>query len=92
MNEHSDEYLELADGTIIENAHILPMSETDIFLYLRGGGTMYDAFMLLSDPEKTEVITENRYKQVTVYEGYTSLMRISIEGDQITATLRRENK
>ena len=82
-----NEKLTLNDGTEIEG-HIIE-SDTSLLLYLKNI-TLYDAFVLLNDPEKTKKIVAERYGQKTMVRGYKTLKAISVErGGMINATLTK---
>lgn len=82
------ETITLADGTVIENAHV---SESDgrLYFYIENGMTLAEVFAVMIDQEKTATITGLRYQQETVYEGYTDLESIRKDGGQISGGIRR---
>lgn len=84
-----NEYITMADGTVYENASILPLSEGRIITYWRGR-TFDDVYTVLKSPENNARITAVEYGSETVYEGYTELYALQKENGMVTACLRRE--
>lgn len=83
------ETLTFNDGTVLEysNAHL---SDGRLFIYIQNGMSMQEVFSLLIDPEKTEKIISNGPGKEKTYEGYTRLMTVNDEGnDLITAMLKQ---
>lgn len=86
-----DEYVTLKNGRKFKNTHILPSGRDVIFLYVHDTEkeTMKSIFDALYESEATGKITEHRYGQKTVYEGYTELVGVQKEEYQVCATLRK---
>lgn len=82
------EELTLADGTKIQDAHVLE-SDGALWFYVQSGKTMVEVFALMDDPEKTAEITALRFGEETVYTGYTDLRSIRKDGTQISGSLMR---
>ena len=83
------ETLTFNDGTVREysNAHL---SDGRLYIYIQDGSTLQDVFSLLIDPEKTVKIISNGPGKEKTYEGYTKLMTVNDEGnDLITAVLKQ---
>lgn len=79
------ETLEFHDGTVV-NGHVIETNGM-LFVYL-DSGTMAESFPLLNAPDKTSIITANRYGQITTYTGYNHLKAISEEtGGTVSAAL-----
>ena len=87
-----DQYISLADGTRIENAHILEMDAASIIVYVKGGKDMEWMFDIFDDPDLTAEIRANRYGNEKTYTGYTNLFALRIENtDLSTACLRKSH-
>lgn len=69
----------LNDGTELEQSEALE-SNGKLFVYIRNGIGLRDAFDLLIDSEKTRKITQKRYGITTVINGYEKLTAIRDEG------------
>ena len=81
--------LKLYDGTIIEPAHAI-LSGDVLWIYIDSGITLVEAFDLISDPEKTQVIDADEFGDVKSYTGFTDLFCIRRETNgQVNAGLRR---
>lgn len=81
-----DEKLILKDGTELRG-HQIEASER-LFVYIFDK-TLTDVFPLLSDPEKTKVISWERYGQTGTVKGYIRLMSLSDENGMICASLKK---
>ena len=81
-----DEKLILKDGTELHGHQI--ETEIRLFLYVFDK-TMAEVFELLNDPEKTKIITWNRYGETGKVTGYKRLMSISDENNMICASLKK---
>ena len=81
------ETITLADGTVIENAHLLE-DDDNLYFYVPPTMTMAEVFNLMNDETKTAVIKGFRYQVETVYRGYTDLWSISRDKYQISGRLR----
>ena len=81
------ETITLADGTVLEDAHVL-QDENRLFFYIQNGMSMAEVFALMNDPAKTASIRAFRYQQETVYEGFTDLRNISRDAGQISGRLQ----
>lgn len=85
-----NEFLTMADGTKVENAHILQMTPDSIIVYADNGMSFKAGYNLFSKPAKTQTIRENRYGQETTLEGYTELYALRKESATLlTACLRK---
>lgn len=84
-----NEYITMADGTVYENASILPLSEGRIITYWRER-TFDDVYNALKRPENNARIKAVEYGSETVYEGYAELYALQKENGMVTACLRRE--
>ena len=82
------ETITLADGTVLENSHVLNDSE-NLFFYIQNGMSMAKVFSAMNNTKKTATIRAFRYQQETIYEGFTDLCAISKENNQISGRLRR---
>ena len=80
------ETITLNDGTELSPAHAFVASGI-LWVYLDNGISLSDAFELLNDPSKTEVI---KVGTDIVFEGYTDLFCIRREENgQVNAGLRK---
>lgn len=82
-----NEKLILKDGSEL-HGHQIEASER-LFVYIFDK-TLIEVFPLLSDPEKTESITWERYGLTGTVEGYVRLMSLSDENSMICASLKRK--
>ena len=82
------ETITLADGTVLENSHVLNDSE-NLFFYIQNGMSMAKVFSAMNNTKKTATIRAFQYQQETIYEGFTDLCAISKENNQISGRLRR---
>lgn len=84
------ETITLADGTIIEEAHILALNETSIIIYIRNGMDIYTGFDLFRDADRVKTIKEDRYGEKTTYRGFKTIKSISQESDgQINIVMKK---
>jgi hypothetical protein len=84
-----EQSLILNDGMILAPAHAI-LAGGVLWVYLDGGISLAEAFELLIDPEKTELITANEFGTVTEYVGYTDLFCITREENgQVNAGLKK---
>ena len=82
-----DELITLNDGTVSEGYFIV--SDNRLFVYMKNI-SLSDAFAALIDPEKTSVISENRYGEVSTVQGYNHLYAITEESEtMVSAVLRK---
>lgn len=81
------ETLILNDGTVIENAHCIQVSDR-LFVYVLEGMNLRRGFELFSDPERVSVIKSNRYGEEAVFNGFTELQSLSYDG-QLVIGLRK---
>lgn len=84
------EKITLADGTELEDSHVLNMNGSLSF-YVRNGMGLDGVYALMSDRTKTETITALRFATETEYEGYTHLEMIQQRGSQVSGVLTKEN-
>lgn len=85
------EWIELADGTRIENAYVVKMNALRIAIYCVWNGTFAEASALFCNPEKTGVINSDQYGDKATWTGYDRPMSITIyENHQLSVTLERE--
>lgn len=84
-----DQILIMNDGTRMYPAYAILASGV-LYVYIENGMTLDDVYQLLTDPEKTAVITSNEFGIEKTYEGYTDLFCIRREDSgQVNAGLKR---
>lgn len=83
-----DEYIELADGTQMDNTHCIE-SDGSLFIYTTGRNldTVYTA---LRSGNRTRIIRATQYGEKTTYEGYTHLYALREEGGGMTSAALRK--
>lgn len=86
-----DQYLKMADGTILKNSYARE-SQYGLFVYILDAeyNNMISAFSLLTNTEAVREITYHYYKAELVFEGYIKLVSIQSEGERIIAMLTKE--
>lgn len=90
--EQKNEMIILADGTVLDNAHVLKTSAWEIFLYIQTKGITFNGvFGLLSDAAK---VREIRFVYINGTEetfcGFVDLVSLrKEESGQMTAILQK---
>lgn len=85
------EWIELADGTKLENAYVVKLSAVRIAIYCVWAGTFAEAAALFCDPEKTATIKSDQYGDKATWTGYTTPTSMTIyENRQLSVNLERE--
>lgn len=85
-----DEYILLADGTRIEQAHVLGLDSNSIIVYVRGGIGIEQMYQWFHDPDRTGTIKAYHGTEETLLTGYTELFALRVENANMsTACLRR---
>ena len=80
--------LEMHDGQVLENSEALEI-DRELYIYI-SGLTLTIVFQMLTDEEKTETITYRHGPGETVFTGYTKLIAVRDEGnDLVTAVMRK---
>ena len=79
------EILTLNDGTVIRNADTI-LAVVGLWIHIRSGLTLFEAFSIFSDTGKTSRIVSNKVEphkpdDPITYEGYTNLFSIKAEDD-----------
>lgn len=84
------ETLVLADGTILENSHVI-LTNIGLFVYISNGFNIKQVFDLLYDASKTATITFHPLgAEEQTFTGYTVLTCVKNEGNGlITAVLEK---
>lgn len=80
-----NEYIILADGTVIENSYVIKLSETDIAVFIKTIENYNDIVNLFTDAEKTREIHSDQYGDKNDWNGYTE--NTSITNDEYSVTV-----
>ena len=84
-----EQKLTLNDGTVLNPAHAI-LSNSILWVYIDAQITLAEAFELLNDPDKTNVIISDSYGTETEYMGFTDLFCITRENNgQVNAGLKK---
>jgi len=65
-----NEWIELADGTRLNDAYVVSLGEARIAIYAAWAGTFADAAAVFCDPAKTGRIFSDQYGDTAVWEGF----------------------
>ena len=82
------ETITLNDGTVINGTILQDGYGEKIFVYLKGM-SLIQGFMLMSDANKTSVITTNNRGEEHTYTGYTEILSIDTEYGNCNLVMRR---
>ena len=84
-----DEYIQLLNGVVFNNSYLIESNEM-LYVYVQDEErTMKKVFDALNDPINTQTITHWQSDEVRQYNGFTHLIAVREENEQmITAVLR----
>lgn len=82
-----DEYIKLADGTIVQNAYVVKMGSEQIAIYVKGVHTFYEMYGWFGNSGRTERITAMQYGDVSVWDGYTTPITLQVDERESYVTL-----
>lgn len=81
----------LADGTVLNGSAGLSESENHLWIWLDEGVSMNQALSIFMDTEKTATIrADTSPTDYRIYEGYTAIGQIRMDGKRITIQMRQE--
>lgn len=69
-------WIELTDGTIVENAYVVALSDDLIAIYVRGEHTFSEMYALFADNAKTRTMVSHENDDVWTWTGYTVVKTI----------------
>lgn len=80
-----DEYIVLADETVVEDAYIVKLSDTDIAIYIHGVHAFLELYGLFGAVEKITHIHSFQYGDEKEWAGFTVLTSIQTDvgGDSV---------
>lgn len=80
-----DEYIVLADETVVEDAYIVRLGENDIAIYIRGVHDFLELYGLFGADDKTMHMQSSQYGDVDEWVGFTMLKSIQTDvgGDSV---------
>lgn len=83
-----DEWIRLADGTLLENTYIVDLGNDLIAVYSRSVQTAREAWSLFGDPDRTQIIHSDQYQEKRTWMDYTEPQSIqSMPGGGMCVTL-----
>lgn len=87
----SKEWIELADGTRLNDAYVVKLSSEQIAIYSAWAGTFPEAVAIFCDPEKTREIRSDQYGDRETWEGFTVPTAMVItENGILSVNLKKE--
>lgn len=83
------EWIELADGTKLEDSYVVKMGGEGIAVYTKAVRSLREAWVLFGDPEKTRRIVSDQYGDVNEWNGFTEPTAIQAGEDGAVICLRK---
>lgn len=84
-----DEYITLADGTVVQNAYVVKIEDDRIAVYVEGQHTFEEISSLFSKKTKTKKMESNQFGDIKQWLGFTELMSLVINSNDASVTLRK---
>lgn len=76
-----EERVELADGTVVQNAYVVRLTETSINIYVNGEHTFTEMADWFTVKKRTKKITAHRHGGVDVWTGFTTVSIIQVKDE-----------
>ncbi len=73
------EWIELSDGTKVQDAYVVKLGDDNIAIYMAGGRSFIDLYALFGSAEKTAHMVSNQYGDVAEWDGFTVLTSIQVD-------------
>lgn len=86
-----NEWIELADGTRIDNAFVVKLDRTNIAVYANGLHTFNEMYAWFGSDATTRHIYSEQYGDKQDWNGYTEVVGIQIGEQYSIASLRKVN-
>ena len=84
-----NEYITLADSSILQNAYVVKLDDNNIVIYIYDKYSFADIYAIFGDKAKTGTITTYQYGDVHTWTGYTEVLVINVAEDNIYISLRK---
>lgn len=85
-----DERVELADGTVVQDAYVVRISDIGIAVYVKGVHTFTEMAGWFTVKKKTKEMTSYQYGDVREWVGYTVVKVIQINEENAYALLEKQ--
>lgn len=84
-----NEYITMADGTVVLNSYVVPIDNERINIFVKGGHTFQEILLVFGNAEKTSEMHSNQYGDKQTWTGYTEIVLMQIDGDYTIVGLRK---
>lgn len=85
-----NEYITLADQSIVQNAHIVKLDGNSIAVYLSDTYSFAEIYATFGDKTKTSTMETYNYGEERTFEGYTEVFVINVAEGNTYVNLRKE--
>jgi hypothetical protein len=85
-----NEWIELADGTRLNNSYIVKLDEDHLTVHSKDVHGFREAVRIFGDPEKTNRIHSYQFGDEEDWTGFTEPTAILEEDDGVAVSLRKE--
>lgn len=84
-----NEYITMADGTVVINSYIVPIDNERINVFVNGGHTFQEIVLVFGNEDKTSEMTSNQYGDKNTWTGYTDIVLMQIDTDYAIIGLQK---
>lgn len=91
MTETMNEYVIMADGSVVVNAYVVKVDTGLIAVYVQGKKTFSDMSKIFASAKKTKHMESDRYGDKQTWDGYTEVTSVQIRENDACAVLRQAN-
>ena len=85
-----DERIELADGTVVQNAYVVSLTDTRIAIYAKGEHTFDEMAKLFGTKNRTKIMKSYQYQDVLTWVGFTNVTAVQINEGNACVCLEKQ--
>lgn len=85
----SSEWIELADGTAVDDAYVVKLDNNNIAVYVKGTHSFSEMCGWFCDSSKTTHMMSDQYGDVNMWDGFTEPVTVQINDDNAYVCLRK---
>ena len=85
-----NEYIDLADGTRVENSYVVKLDNKNIAVYAYGQYTFQQAYALFGDSARTATMNGNQYGDKKTWKGFTEVRTLTVTEEYACINLRKQ--
>ena len=84
-----NERIELADGTVVQNAYVVRLEENFIAIYIRGEHSFNEIYALFGTSERTSRMVSYQTLDVQTWVGFTTVKTIKTDDREAYVSLMK---